>query len=69
MNEIWSTTPSKQDLLNYVSEKYGNNKNANKLKRLIFKSYSGKYIFYLDKKFDIDKESLDKLYNLVNEKE
>lgn len=68
MNEIWSTTPSKQELLDYVSAKYGNNKNANKLKRLIFKNYSGRYVFYADKKFDVDEESLNKLYNFVNGK-
>ena len=45
INLDYEVHPSKQDLLDYVSETYGNNKSANRLKRIIFKNYSGKYIF------------------------
>ena len=34
-----SKTMSKQELLNYISEKYGNDKKANKLKRIVFIIY------------------------------
>ena len=56
-------TMSKQDILDYISEKYGNDKRANKLKRIVFKTYSGKYIYYADKRYSFDE--LNKLYEIL----
>lgn len=64
-NFLINDTMTKQELLDYVSEHYGNTKSANKLKRIIFKNYSGKYIFYLDKKFEGNPKSVDELYDLI----
>ena len=61
------TYPSKQELLDYVSETYGNNKSANRLKRIIFKNYSGKYIFYTDKKFEGNSKGIEDLYKMIAE--
>ena len=57
---------TKQEILNYISEHYGNNKSTNRLKRIVFKNYSGKYIFYGDKKFEGNSKCVDELYNLIN---
>ena len=57
---------SKQELLYYVSETYGNNKSANRLKRIIFKNYSGKYIFYGDKKFEGNSKGIEDLYKFIS---
>lgn len=59
-------TMTKQELLDYISEHYGNTKSANRLKRIVFKNYSGKYIFYGDKKFEGNSKGVDELYNLIN---
>jgi len=59
-------TMTKQEILDYISEHYGNNKSANRLKRIVFKNYSGKYIFYGDKKFEGNSKDVDELYNLIN---
>lgn len=60
-------TMTKQELLDYVSETYGNNKSANRLKRIIFKNYSGKYIFYADKKFKGNPKGIEDLYKMIAE--
>lgn len=67
INLDYEVHPSKQELLNYVSETYGNNKSANRLKRIIFKNYSGKYIFYADKKFKGNPKGIEDLYKMIAE--
>ena len=67
INLDYEVHPSKQELLNYVSETYGNNKSANRLKRIIFKNYSGKYIFYADKKFKGNPTGIEDLYKMIAE--
>ena len=66
-NFLIFNTMTKQDLLNYVSETYGNNKSANRLKRIVFKNYSGKYIFYGDKKFESNPKGIEDLYKFIFE--
>ena len=61
---------TKQELLDYVSEKYNgwdNRKFVGKLKRIIFKNYSGKYIFYGDKKFEGNPKGIENLYKFISE--
>ena len=66
INFGYDTRLSKQELLDYVSETYGNNKSANRLKRIIFKNYSGKYIFYSDKKFEGNSKGIEDLYKFIS---
>lgn len=59
---------TKQELLNYVAckyEEYKKDKTASKLKRIIFNTYDGKYIFYKNEKFKVDEKSLNNLYNML----
>ena len=67
INLGYKAHPSKQELLDYVSETYGNNKSANRLKRIVFKNYSGKYIFYGDKKFESNPKGIEDLYKFIFE--
>lgn len=72
MFKILSNKWTKQKLLDYVAckyEEYKKDKIASKLKRIIFNTYDGKYIFYKNKKFKVDKKSLDDVYNMLKEKE
>lgn len=69
-NFLIFNTMTKQELLDYVSEKYNgwdNRKFVGKLKRIIFKNYSGKYIFYSDKKFEGNPKGIEDLYKFISE--
>ncbi len=58
----------KQELLDYVAhkyEEYKKDKTASKLKRIIFNTYDGRYIFYKNEKFNADEKSLNNLYNML----
>lgn len=71
MFKILSNIRTKQELLDYVTckyEKYKKDKTASKLKRIIFNTYNGKYIFYKNEKFKVNKKSLDNVYNMLKEK-
>ncbi len=62
---------TKQELLDYVIckyEKYKRDEIASKLKRIIFNTYNGKYIFYKNEKFKVDEKSLNNVYNMLKEK-
>lgn len=68
-NFLIFNTMTKQELLDYVSEKYKGwdyRKVFSKLKIIIFKNYSGKYIFYKDKKFEGNPKGIEDLYKFIS---
>lgn len=54
---------TKQELLDFVHEHFPLNKASCKLKRIIFSTYTGKYIIFKHEKIEISEDNINKLYS------
>lgn len=53
---------TKQELLDFVHDNFMLDKASYKLKRIIFSTYTGKYIIFKHEKIKVSEDNLNKLY-------
>ena len=58
---------TQQECLDFVNEHFARDKASNKLKRIIFSTYTGKYIYFKSIPFEVSKRNLEVLYLVLKE--
>lgn len=53
---------TKQELLDFVHDNFMLDKASCKLKRIIFSTYTGKYIIFKHEKIEVSEDNLNRLY-------
>ena len=58
---------TKQECLDFVSKNFPRDKASSKLKRIIFSTYTVKYIYFRHMPFEVSERSLKILYSVLKE--